>query len=99
MRAIKHALTERFYTWEDAVKLAKEDPEVDLSGNGTPFTPMEYLEEEALDEMHEHEAAEEAQAQAEKQQRESGEANARTTTEVDPSTIPNSKANQDPARV
>jgi large subunit ribosomal protein L47 len=46
MRAIKHVLTERFYLWEDAAKLAKDDPEVDLSGEGNPYTPMEYLEEE-----------------------------------------------------
>ena len=45
MKAIKHALTERFYAWEDAVEVAKEDPEVDLSGEGPAFTPMEYLEE------------------------------------------------------
>jgi len=46
MRAIKHTLTERFYAWEDAVELAKDDPEVDLSGQGPAFTPKEYLEEE-----------------------------------------------------
>ena len=45
MKAIKHALTERYYAWEDAVEVAKEDPEVDLSGNGPAFTPREYLEE------------------------------------------------------
>ena len=47
MRNIKHCLTERFYAWEDAVELAKKDPEVDLSGNGPAFTPTEFLEEEA----------------------------------------------------
>jgi len=46
MKAIKHTLTERFYAWEDAVELAKDDPEVDLSGEGPAFTPREYLEEE-----------------------------------------------------
>ncbi|KAL2021954.1 hypothetical protein VTK56DRAFT_6373 [Thermocarpiscus australiensis] len=46
MRAIKHALTERFYAWEDAVKLAETDPEVNLSGDGPAFTPRNYLEEE-----------------------------------------------------
>lgn len=45
MRAIKHALTERFYAWEDAVKVAQNDPEVNLSGNGPAFTPSDYLEE------------------------------------------------------
>lgn len=32
--AIKHALTERFYAWEDAVQLAKEDPEIKFKANG-----------------------------------------------------------------
>lgn len=44
MRSIKHVLTERFYAWEDAVKIAENDPEVDLSGNGPAFTPTQYLE-------------------------------------------------------
>ncbi|KAK4231300.1 mitochondrial 39-S ribosomal protein L47 (MRP-L47)-domain-containing protein [Podospora fimiseda] len=46
MRNIKHCLTERFYAWEDAVQLAKKDPEVDLSGKGPAFTPSQYLEDE-----------------------------------------------------
>jgi len=45
MRGIKHVLTERHYAWEDAVKLAEQDPEIDISGDGVVFTPMEYLEE------------------------------------------------------
>ncbi|KAL1835813.1 hypothetical protein VTJ49DRAFT_6034 [Mycothermus thermophilus] len=45
MRAIKHVLTERFYLWEDAVELAKKDPEVNLTGEGPAFTPKDYLEE------------------------------------------------------
>ncbi|KAI1180742.1 mitochondrial 39-S ribosomal protein L47 (MRP-L47)-domain-containing protein [Nemania sp. FL0916] len=45
MRSIKHALTERWYLWEDARKLAETDPEVDLSNTETPFTPQSYLEE------------------------------------------------------
>jgi len=45
MRAIKHVLTERFYTWEDAVKVAENDPEVNLTGDGPAFTPADYLEE------------------------------------------------------
>lgn len=49
MRGIKHVLTERFYAWEDAVKLAESDPEIDLSGKGRAFTPKEFLEEEAAD--------------------------------------------------
>ncbi|KAK0643498.1 mitochondrial 39-S ribosomal protein L47 (MRP-L47)-domain-containing protein [Cercophora newfieldiana] len=46
MRGIKHVLTERQYAWEDAVKLAENDPEIDLSGDGPVFTPSEFLEEE-----------------------------------------------------
>lgn len=50
MRGIKHVLTERFYAWEDAVKLAENDPEVNLSNEGAPYTPSEFLEEELADE-------------------------------------------------
>ena len=39
MRAIKHTLTERYYAWQEAVELAKIDPEVDLTGNGPAYTP------------------------------------------------------------
>ena len=43
-RAIKHALTERWYAWEEARKVAKNDPEVDLEANvlnGEPaYRPM-----------------------------------------------------------
>jgi large subunit ribosomal protein L47 len=45
MRSIRHALTERWYVWEDARKLAENDPEVDLSNVRSPFTPKDYLEE------------------------------------------------------
>ena len=43
-RAIKHALTERFYSWEDARRVAKDDPTVNLkaSGDETAFTPITY---------------------------------------------------------
>lgn len=44
MRGIKHVLTERQYAWEDAVKLAEEDPEIDMSGEGPLFTPSDYME-------------------------------------------------------
>lgn len=46
MKAIKHALTERYYVWEDARAIAATDPEIDLSGQGNPYTPRDYLEEE-----------------------------------------------------
>jgi len=45
MRAIKHVLTERQYVWEDALKLAESDPEIDLSGEGPAFTPKQFLED------------------------------------------------------
>lgn len=48
-RAIKHVLTERYYSWEDARELAKGDPEVDLSGEGPAFTPSEFVDEEVLE--------------------------------------------------
>ncbi|MCJ1341351.1 54S ribosomal protein L4 mitochondrial [Bachmanniomyces sp. S44760] len=40
-RAIKHALTERWYAWEDARKVAQNDPDVNLAArNGEPtYTP------------------------------------------------------------
>lgn len=88
MRAIKHTLTERLYAWEDAVKLAETDPEIDLSGEGTPYTPAEYLEEELYEEKtleaqeQEHQDAEEKQKLAAEEQDFAGPSN------VDPSTIP-----------
>ena len=41
MRAIKHTLTERWYVWEDARKLAQDDPEIVLSeyGHGPIYRP------------------------------------------------------------
>ncbi|KAL0471450.1 50S ribosomal protein L4 [Neurospora intermedia] len=46
MRGIKHVLTERFYAWEDAVKLAEQDPEIDLSNPENPYKPSTFLEAE-----------------------------------------------------
>lgn len=57
MRAIKHALTERYYAWEDAVEVAKSDPEINLSGDGVAFTPLEYLEEESSEAFDQEEGA------------------------------------------
>lgn len=47
MRSIKHALTERYYTWEDAVDVAKEDPEINWEegGEGQLFNPSAYEDE------------------------------------------------------
>lgn len=46
MRAIRHVLTERFYAWEDARKLAEQDPEINLSGKGPIYTPTLHFENE-----------------------------------------------------
>lgn len=46
MSAIKHALTERFYTWQDAVDVAKDDPEINWEGGeGQMFNPSAYEDE------------------------------------------------------
>jgi large subunit ribosomal protein L47 len=49
-RAIKQALTERYYAWRDAEAIAKNDPEIDISGNGPIYTPSEFFEEAELEE-------------------------------------------------
>jgi len=39
-KAIKHALTERWYAWEDARKLAAADPEIEYTDDGAVlYTP------------------------------------------------------------
>lgn len=46
-RAIKHTLTERWYAWENARRLAINDPEVDLKANisqGEPAFIPDLLE-------------------------------------------------------
>ena len=64
-RAIKQVLTERYYSWRDAETIAKEDPEVNLSGNGPAYTPMEFMEEEIEPEV----TAEVASEQVKQEQR------------------------------
>ncbi|KAI0387508.1 MRP-L47-domain-containing protein [Hypomontagnella monticulosa] len=88
MKAIKHALTERFYLWEDARKLAETDPEVDLGNTNHPYTPGSYLEEEDVQ-----------SAEAGEGQQEGSEKSAAET--VDPSTLPPSatETQQPSARV
>lgn len=83
MRGIKHVLTERFYAWEDAVKLAEQDPEIDLSNPENPYKPSTFLEE--AEETAEG-AAEASEAQP-------------TTTEIDPTTIPSSKTQAEAPRL
>ncbi|KAL2356536.1 mitochondrial 39-S ribosomal protein L47 (MRP-L47)-domain-containing protein [Cryomyces antarcticus] len=63
-RAIKHALTERFYAWEDARKVAANDEEINFSGEGRVYIPQDFTEEELPTEDTQGEGAEgEAQAQ------------------------------------
>lgn len=50
MRSIKHALTERWYLWEDARQLAETDSEIDLSNVASPFVPKAYFESEIANE-------------------------------------------------
>ncbi|KEY71454.1 hypothetical protein S7711_03521 [Stachybotrys chartarum IBT 7711] len=43
MRAIKHTLTERYYTWQDAVEVAAKDPEINLQGGPDEvYKPDQY---------------------------------------------------------
>jgi large subunit ribosomal protein L47 len=44
-RAIKQVLSERYYSWRDAEVLAKDDPEIDLSGEGPAYNPSNFVEE------------------------------------------------------
>lgn len=43
-------MTERYYSWKDAEAIAKNDPEIDLSGSGPLFTPSEFIEEDIPEE-------------------------------------------------
>jgi large subunit ribosomal protein L47 len=49
-RAIKQVLTERFYSWRDAEAIAKNDPEIDLSGEGPTYVPSDFVEEDVPEE-------------------------------------------------
>ncbi|KAI9839269.1 MAG: hypothetical protein M1819_003263 [Sarea resinae] len=59
-RAIKHALTERWYAWDEARKVARSDPEVKLTGDGPAYLPQAF--EDDID--HEIQASAEAEARA-----------------------------------
>ena len=48
-RAIKHTLTERYYSWKDALEVGKSDPELDLSGEGPVYRPRDYTEGELFE--------------------------------------------------
>lgn len=84
MKSIKQALTERFYTWEDARQLAEEDPEIDLANATNPYSPNTYLEEDV------------AGADAAEQQRQQVEESAQG--QIDPSTLPKTPESHPAAR-
>ncbi|KAI1344617.1 MRP-L47-domain-containing protein [Xylariaceae sp. FL0016] len=96
MRSIKHTLTERFYVWEDARKLAEEDPEIDLNNTEVPFRPS-YMEEifEETD-THNSEALEPA-----KDENPRPEAQLSTEEGIEPSTMPpkSSESQQSSTRI
>ncbi|KAL2753430.1 hypothetical protein ACRALDRAFT_1077508 [Sodiomyces alcalophilus JCM 7366] len=86
MKAIKHVLTERYYVWEDSYQLAKQDPEVNLSGKGEAYTPLYEQQEEDFFVKEDGEAA--AGNEASPAQK------AAEDSRVDPSTIPASKSSE-----
>lgn len=45
-RAIKQVLTERYYSWRDAETIARDDPEIDLSGAGPLYNPRDFEADE-----------------------------------------------------
>lgn len=88
--AIKHTLTERFYAWEDARKLAQEDPEVNLSGEEPAYIPEgSHLESEeaAWEDVPSEPATAGGRPEAAKETMASKEA-------IDPSTIPDGAKDQ-----
>ncbi len=88
MKAIRHTLTERFYLWEDARKLAESDPEIDLGNTVEAYKPRSYLEEEEAAVDGENQGTGEGQQLHEGQAPET-EADPKTGAEkIDPSTLP-----------
>jgi large subunit ribosomal protein L47 len=55
-RAIKQALTERYYQWREAEELAKEDNEIDLSGEGPAYIPGNFVEDIVVEEASDKQA-------------------------------------------
>ncbi|KAM0563280.1 hypothetical protein ACHAPJ_000998 [Fusarium lateritium] len=75
-RAIKHALTERYYTWQDAVDVAMSDPEINFAGaNGQVYTPSAYEDDVDATEWTQPEAESEAAKQIDPALTEAQEAN------------------------
>lgn len=72
MRGIKHALTERFYSWEDARELAYDDEQIDMSQPYDFQWAPEHFDEEV--QQREAEEAEKLRAEAEELEREEREA-------------------------
>lgn len=63
-RAIKHVLTERYYTWQDAVEVATNDPEINFEGGeGNVYTPSAYEDDVNVAEWTQPEAESEAAKQ------------------------------------
>ncbi|KAM0250456.1 hypothetical protein ACHAP5_002255 [Fusarium lateritium] len=63
-RAIKHVLTERYYTWQDAVGVAMNDPEINFEGaEGQVYTPSAYEDDVDVAEWTQPEAESEAAKQ------------------------------------
>ncbi|KAI1437194.1 mitochondrial 39-S ribosomal protein L47 (MRP-L47)-domain-containing protein [Xylaria sp. CBS 124048] len=89
MKSIKHTLTERWYLWEDARKLAEEDPEIDLNDKKKPYKPKEDYFEERADALETSDQPQSAQPQTP-----SGFMTEESSTPkleldgVDPSTVP-----------
>ena len=46
-------LTERYYSWDEARKIARDDPEVDLSGEGPAYVMPDMFEEDIAGEAEE----------------------------------------------
>ncbi|KAI3402137.1 hypothetical protein diail_66 [Diaporthe ilicicola] len=84
--AIKHALTERFYAWEDARKLAQTDNDVNLSGEGPAYTPG--LSSSEFEDTAQEETFTEQRVAGERS--EGTQENRPSEGAVDPSTIPDS---------
>ncbi|KAM0202881.1 hypothetical protein ACHAPA_000692 [Fusarium lateritium] len=75
-RAIKHVLTERYYTWQDAVGVAMNDPEINFEGaEGQVYTPSAYEDDVDVAEWTQPEAESEAAKQLDSAATEVQEAN------------------------
>ncbi|KAI5868660.1 MRP-L47-domain-containing protein [Durotheca rogersii] len=98
MQSIKHALTERFYLWEDARRLAETDPEIDLNSTDRPYNPSTYVDEVAAT-TEGSEAAQDGREslpgpeEGPEEGPEGGSKASAAAEEVDPSTLPPPSSN------